>query len=247
MTYDDAQKMLDNPNDKSEIAESVRNLNKIAKIIRQRRMEAGALTLASTQVNFNTLNKTKVKFSFSDETHDATDVSLYKLGEANFLVEEFMLLANIYVAEKILYCFPSNSVLRKHSTPKPKQIKEFGKLLSTLGYNLDYSSSKNLADSLDKIDRKKDPFFNKLVRILTTRTMNEVDLFYINNSRPNTSVLLTTITLNTTIMVWLVVSILISHLLFVVMLMFWFIVCLQQLLILNPFQRPWLINKKLLK
>lgn len=120
---------------------------------------------------------TQVKFSFSDETHNPTDVSLYQLVETNYLVEEFMLLANVYVAEKTLYHFPSNSILRKHTSPKPKQIKELGKLLSTLGYNLDYSSSKNLADSLDLIKKQNDPFFNKLVRILTTRTMNEVKNF----------------------------------------------------------------------
>lgn len=117
-----------------------------------------------------------MKFSFSDETHNPTDVSLYQLMETNYLVEEFMLLANVYVAEKILYHFPSNSVLRKHTSPKPKQIKELGKLLQSFGYNLDYSSNKNLADSLDHVERKKDPFFNKLVRILTTRTMNEVKM-----------------------------------------------------------------------
>jgi exosome complex exonuclease DIS3/RRP44 len=167
MTYDDAQKMIDNPSNMSELAVSVRNLNKLAKIIRGRRMADGALTLASTQV----------KFSFDDETHNPTDVSLYNLVEANYLVEEYMLLGNIYVAEKILTHFPSNSVLRKHSTPKPKQIKEFARLLNTLGYNLDYSSSKNLADSLDLIQRQNDPFFNKLVRVLTTRTMNEALYF----------------------------------------------------------------------
>jgi len=88
-----------------------------------------------------------------------------------------MLLANIYVAEKTLYHFPSSSILRRHSTPKPKQIKELAKLLNSLGYNLDYSSSKNLADSLDLLQRNDDVFFNKLVRILTTRTMNEVYLY----------------------------------------------------------------------
>ena len=85
-----------------------------------------------------------------------------------------MLLANIYVAEKTLYHFPSNSILRKHTSPKPKQVKELAKLLNSLGYKFDYSSSKNLADSLDHIKRTNDEFFNKLVRILTTRTMNEV-------------------------------------------------------------------------
>jgi len=88
-----------------------------------------------------------------------------------------MLLANIYVAEKIIYHFPSNSVLRRHPPPKPKQIKEFGRLMESLGFKFDFSNSRNLADCLDQIKRPNDPFFNKVVRILTTRCMNEAVYF----------------------------------------------------------------------
>lgn len=42
---------------------------------------------------------------------------------------------------------------------------------------MDYSSSKSLAESLDKIVKLNDPFFNKLVRILTTRCMHEAVYF----------------------------------------------------------------------
>ena len=38
-------------------------------------------------------------------------------------------------------------------------------------------SSKKLAESLDLAKREKDPFFNKLVRILATRTMNQAVYF----------------------------------------------------------------------
>jgi exosome complex exonuclease DIS3/RRP44 len=46
-----------------------------------------------------------------------------------------------------------------------------------MGFNLDFSSNKNLADSLDSIKRNNDSFFNKLVRIMTTRAMNEAVYF----------------------------------------------------------------------
>lgn len=89
------------------------------------------------------------------------------------MVEEFMLLANISVATKILEHYPGSSILRHHNPPKDLMIKEFGNLMNSLGYNFDYSSSKELASSLDMIKKKDDPFFNKLVRIMTTRCMNE--------------------------------------------------------------------------
>lgn len=50
LTYADAQKILDDQNDNSELAKSIKGLNKLARIIRQKRVDAGALTLASTQV-----------------------------------------------------------------------------------------------------------------------------------------------------------------------------------------------------
>jgi exosome complex exonuclease DIS3/RRP44 len=137
---------------------------KIAKLLKLKRLQKGALQLASTQV----------KFAFDEETHNPTDVSFYDLLDTNSMVEEFMLLANVAVAEKILQHFPGKSILRRHSTPKPLMIKEFSNLLSILGYKLDYSSSRSLAECLDAIDKKDDPFFNKLVRIMTTRCMNEV-------------------------------------------------------------------------
>ena len=60
--------------------------------LRAKRMEAGALTLASPEV----------RFKLDSETQDPTDVKMYNLKQANALVEEFMLFANITVAKKIL-------------------------------------------------------------------------------------------------------------------------------------------------
>ena len=162
-TYKDAQDVIDNKSVKDEVALSLRGLMKMAKKLKQIRLEKGALQLASTQV----------KFKFEEETHNPTDVTYYDLLDTNSMVEEFMLLANVSVASKTLEHFPGKSILRHHSTPKPQMIKEFSSLMTTLGYNLDYSSSRALAESLDRIDRPQDPFFNKLVRIMTTRCMNE--------------------------------------------------------------------------
>ncbi len=47
---------------------------------------------------------------------------MYSLKEANFLVEEFMLLANITVAKKILRHFPTLSILRRHPSPTMSQF-----------------------------------------------------------------------------------------------------------------------------
>ena len=54
--------------DQGSIAKAIRNLNFIAKQLKQRRNEQGALTLASTQV----------KITLEAETHNATDVRMYQ-------------------------------------------------------------------------------------------------------------------------------------------------------------------------
>ena len=56
-------------------------------------------------------------------------------------------------------------------------MKELGKILEKLGYNFDFHNNKSLADSLDKVTRKNDKFFNNMIRILTTRSMNEANYF----------------------------------------------------------------------
>ena len=50
LTYAEAQKIIDDSSDNSELAQSIRGLNSLARIFRKKRIEAGALTLASTQV-----------------------------------------------------------------------------------------------------------------------------------------------------------------------------------------------------
>ena len=96
--------MIDDPKDHSELTESLRGLLKIATILRNRRNEAGALTLASPEI----------KFKFEAERENPTDVSEYTHVSTHYMIEEFMLLANIAVAEKISDHFPSFAILRRH-------------------------------------------------------------------------------------------------------------------------------------
>lgn len=109
MTYEEAQLLIDDKNSNDVLTESLRNLNKIAKILKKRRLENGALILASPEI----------KIMMDSETHDPIDVDVKKLFETNSMVEEFMLLANISVAEKILEEFPDCAVLRRHPKPPP--------------------------------------------------------------------------------------------------------------------------------
>lgn len=59
----------------------------------------------------------EIRFQVDSETLDPIEVEAKKLRETNSMVEEFMLLANISVAHRILEDFPECAMLRRH--PKP--------------------------------------------------------------------------------------------------------------------------------
>ena len=107
LTYDEAQVLLDEPASSSPLSCSVRLLNQLARLLRRRRIDTGALTLASPEV----------RFQLDADSQHPTDVCMYALKEANALVEEWMLLANITVAKKTLRHFPTLGVLRRHCPP----------------------------------------------------------------------------------------------------------------------------------
>ncbi|GLC34112.1 hypothetical protein PLESTB_000838700 [Pleodorina starrii] len=167
LTYAEAQSRIDDPAMNDELTVSLRTMNKLAKILRARRAAAGALQLASPEV----------KFTIDTETHDPLDVGMYQVRETNQMVEEMMLLANVAVAEKILRHFASCSLLRRHQTPPPRQFEPILKAAAAAGFSIDVSSSSALAASLDGATRPDDPYFNKLVRIMTTRCMTQAQYF----------------------------------------------------------------------
>ncbi|KAL2339469.1 hypothetical protein Fmac_007409 [Flemingia macrophylla] len=166
LSYVEAQARMDDSRLMDPITADLRNMNILAKKMRLRRIERGALTLASAEV----------KFQIDTETHDPLDIGMYQIREANQMVEEFMLAANVSVAEQILKTFPLCSLLRRHPTPTREMLEPFLRTATAVGLHLDVSSSKALADSLDHAVGD-DPYFNKLIRILATRCMSQAVYF----------------------------------------------------------------------
>ncbi|EJF61412.1 RNB-domain-containing protein [Dichomitus squalens LYAD-421 SS1] len=168
-TYEEAQIRKDDPGLSDELTESIRLLNDLARKLRERRMAAGALNLASPEV--------KIQLD-SSESSDPVDVEQKELRETNSLVEEFMLLANISVARKIQETFPQTAVLRRHLPPPRTNFEKLQDILGRRkGMTLDVSSSGALAASLDKCVDPNEPAFNTLVRIMATRCMLSAEYF----------------------------------------------------------------------
>jgi exosome complex exonuclease DIS3/RRP44 len=159
--------MIDDKNDNTNLTNSLRGLLRIARVLRQRRNDAGALTLATPEL----------KFKLDNDSQNPTDVSEYVHVDTHFMIEEFMLLANVAVAERLAAFYPSFAILRRHPLPKEKQLAELVDQLSKFGFEVSTESSKKLAESLDQAVRSEDPQFNKIIRIMATRCMNQAVYF----------------------------------------------------------------------
>ncbi|PGH12348.1 hypothetical protein AJ80_06758 [Polytolypa hystricis UAMH7299] len=168
-SYDQAQLRIDDISKTDDLTQGMRTLLKLSKLLRQKRMDDGALNLASPEVRIET---------DSELSDPVADVKTKALLDTNSLVEEFMLLANTTVASQIYKSFPQTALLRRHATPPPQN---FEQLIAQLGkkrnMSLDVSSSLALATSLDHCVDTANPFFNTLVRILATRCMTSAEYF----------------------------------------------------------------------
>ena len=75
--YSEAQMKIDDARDQSALAKGLRTLNDLAKIMKQRRLEKGALLLASAEV----------RFSMEGDDKDPVDVELKQAYDTNSMVE----------------------------------------------------------------------------------------------------------------------------------------------------------------
>lgn len=167
-SYEAAQLRIDDQSKNDDLTQGMRTLLMLSKKLRRRRMDAGALNLASPEV----------RVQIESETSDPVDVKTKELLDTNSLVEEFMLLANISVARKIYEAFPQTALLRRHASPPKSNFEELANQLQVKrGLELRTESSKALADSLDTCVDPKEPFFNTLIRIMATRCMMSAEYF----------------------------------------------------------------------
>lgn len=153
------------------VDKSLIGLASIAAKLRERRMSAGALILASPEP----------KFKISEETDAITDVHVYESRETNRMVEEYMLLANVVVANRTLKQFPHCSMLRRHPKPSQEMFEPLLKAAKAASVTLDVSNSKALNESLTQVaeDAKKrgDDYLGTLLRIVATRCMTQAVYF----------------------------------------------------------------------
>jgi exosome complex exonuclease DIS3/RRP44 len=167
-SYEQAQLRVDDHSQQDELTTSIRTLLGLSKKLKQKRLDAGALSLSSPEV----------KVQMESETSDPIDVKTKELLDTMSLVEEFMLLANVSVARKIHEAFPQTAILRRHGAPPKTNFDELANQLRVKrNLTVSVESSRALADSLDTCVDPKEPFFNTLIRIMATRCMMAAEYF----------------------------------------------------------------------
>ncbi|PBJ74085.1 exosome complex exonuclease RRP44 isoform X1 [Trypanosoma cruzi] len=166
--YGDAQRMIDDVNDKSEIAVSLRHLMDISRHFKAMREKDGALFLASQEF----------KFKVENDHVNPTDMQVYQTFEANSMIEEWMLFANAAAARKVYESYPRWTLLRRHQRPAENAFDNLNEALERkLGLRLDDTTSLTLNTSLNTCIDPDDAYFNQLIRILVTRCLRQAQYF----------------------------------------------------------------------
>ena len=161
--YEEVQKILEG-ND-GDYAEELRLLDKMAKKLRERRMEGGAVKFDREELHFDV-----------DEDGKPTRCYFKKSTDATQLIEEFMLLANRTVAESVGLGVkhPSKTfVYRIHDQPDPQKLETLRTALAPLGYRVKVSGTRGaISRGLNKlISQAEGRREQKMVEMLTLRTM----------------------------------------------------------------------------
>ncbi|MEP0712731.1 MAG: ribonuclease R, partial [Algoriphagus sp.] len=138
--YEEAQENIDTQS--GDYYEELTLLNGMAKKIRQRRFKHGA-------VNFETV---EVKFKL-DEKGTPLGLMIKERKDIHKLIEEFMLLANKYVAE---FVFNKNKgkdtfVYRTHDSPDMERLDTFSGFAKRFGHAFDIENENTISKALNKL------------------------------------------------------------------------------------------------
>ena len=155
--YEEAQQIIDNNGDMTsytpvmpegkipsqEVITAVLELHKLASVLRKKRFQEGSISFERPEMKV-----------LVDETGKPVDVVQKITKSANWLIEEYMLLANkavaTYVATAIRKQAPT-FVYRIHDEPNMEKVAELKTFVKYFGYKLEAETPGQLAKSLNKL------------------------------------------------------------------------------------------------
>lgn len=166
-TYEDVQKIIDG--DSSEFKEEILILNHIAKKLKLQRLSRGALFF----------NKLEVKFNLN-LNNDPINIYFKSLKDSNYLIEEFMLLANNKVSEFIslnkqnIQQLNKTYIYRIHDDPDMGKLIYLKQFVKIFGYELNLENPHKIPHALNMLlSQVKGTTEEGIIETLVMRSMSK--------------------------------------------------------------------------
>ncbi|MCG6189692.1 ribonuclease R [Maribellus maritimus] len=166
-TYEEAQEIIETG--EGDLKNEVLKLDELSKKLRDKRFKKGSIAF----------DRIEIKFKI-DEKGKPLSVYFKEAKDSNKLIEEFMLLANKQVAEKIGKVkqkkSPKTFVYRIHDKPDPDKLVSFNTFIHRFGYGIQLSTpnavSSSLNNLLNNVKGKKE---QNVVETLAIRAMAKAE------------------------------------------------------------------------
>ncbi len=140
--YKEAQEIIEGGSDK--YAKEIVTLDQIAKKFRKKRFTDGSIGFHSQEVRF-----------VLDDNGEPLETYVKEPKDSNHLVEEYMLLANKKVAEKVGKIEKGKTaksfVYRVHDEPPHEKLTAFSEFIAKFGYAINYNNKNTMAKSFNKL------------------------------------------------------------------------------------------------
>jgi len=141
-SYEEAQQIIETG--EGDLSTEILQFHKLASILRGNRFKRGSFSFERVEVKFNIDDKGK-----------PTGVYFKEAKESNWLIEEFMLLANKKVAERIGKVkqgqHAKTFVYRIHDKPNAEKLLNFSNFIHQFGYSVKTASHKAIAESMNRL------------------------------------------------------------------------------------------------
>jgi ribonuclease R len=162
--YEEVQEMIEGRAG-DENKELLLKLNDLSKKLREERFRKGSIAFRSQEVRFNL-----------DENGKPIGAYVREQKEAHMLIEDFMLLANRKVAEKIGKVSGKTKaktfVYRIHDTPNAEKLNTFSEFIKKFGYRISLANRRSLVTSLNNLfEQIRGKGEEHLIETIAVRTM----------------------------------------------------------------------------
>ncbi|MCK9421070.1 MAG: ribonuclease R [Bacteroidales bacterium] len=171
-SYEEVQSIIESG--RGEFVKEISVFNSLATKLREIRFQKGSFNFETQEVRFKL-----------DEKGRPLSIFIREMKEANKLIEDFMLLANRMVAERIgrkKENQPAKTfVYRVHDTPNPEKLETFTQFVERLGFKLKITTKKSLAESFNKLFHDiRGTGTENMIETIAIRTMSKA--YYTTNN-----------------------------------------------------------------